>query len=361
MPLADSELQQDNAPADSAEKTRRSTTDHVAAATGALTVDPVNPYVMAAQTPVAPQAIPAPTAPTTPAIDSPSVTAVGPSASRPATSPANGAAPGPALVDRQTAPPPAAAASTSGNETMVPGTAVARNTVEGTNNTAAQSPGNPRLEPRGTAGERAKETAIPSGLPLPAEPPPAMTERKADVQAQLPDFAALSQSQGLAASSAPAPSDRTEAATATLPTPVTDPAFREALGMQVSVMAQDGIQSAELQLNPSHMGPISVRIEVDGNQAQVNFGVDHAQTRAIVEAGLPELASALREAGFTLTGGGVSEHGRGQAGTGEGGRDGGRPQDPSGSRSGRGGSTADAEPTPPPRRARLAGAVDMYA
>ena len=82
--------------------------------------------------------------------------------------------------------------------------------------------------------------------------------------------------------------------------------------MQVSVLARDGVQEAQLHLNPAQMGPISIRIALDGNQAQVDFAVDSAATRAVLESGFPELASALREAGLTLTGGGVSEHGHGQ-------------------------------------------------
>lgn len=100
-------------------------------------------------------------------------------------------------------------------------------------------------------------------------------------------------------------------------TPVDSPDFPEALGVQVRLLAQDGLQQAELHLNPAEMGPISVRISLDGTQAQVDFGVDHATTRARVEAGMPELAAALREAGLTLAGGGVSQHPRGDRGGGD--------------------------------------------
>jgi len=69
-------------------------------------------------------------------------------------------------------------------------------------------------------------------------------------------------------------------------------------------------------MNPAEMGPVSVQIVMDGTQARVDFGADMAATRHAIEAGLPELASALRDAGFTLAGGGVSQHsgGRGQSG-----------------------------------------------
>jgi len=99
-----------------------------------------------------------------------------------------------------------------------------------------------------------------------------------------------------------------------LPTPVDAPDFAAALGVQVSVLVQDGIQQAELHLNPAETGPVSVHITLDGTAARVDFGADVAATRAAIERGLPELASALRDAGFTLAGGGVSQHANGRAG-----------------------------------------------
>jgi flagellar hook-length control protein FliK len=113
-------------------------------------------------------------------------------------------------------------------------------------------------------------------------------------------------------------------ATATLPVPMHAPEFAAAFGVQVSVLAKDGVQHAELHLNPAEMGPVSIQITLDGTQARVDFGADAAATRHAIEAGLPELASALRDAGFTLAGGGVAQHsasnGGGDDRNGEGGR-----------------------------------------
>ena len=95
-------------------------------------------------------------------------------------------------------------------------------------------------------------------------------------------------------------------------TPATSAEFRAALGAQVSYFARSGVQQAELHLHPAEMGPVSIQIVLDGQQAQVNFGADSAQTRQLIESGMPELAGALRDAGLTLTGGGVSQHAGGQ-------------------------------------------------
>jgi len=141
--------------------------------------------------------------------------------------------------------------------------------------------------------------------------------------------------------------------TVNLPTPATAPEFAQSLGVQVSVLARDGIQKAELHLNPAEMGPISVQIALDGTQAQVNFGADSAATRQIIEGGLPELAAALRDAGFTLSGGGVHSQARGR---GEG------DEASGGSPSGRGGAPGETEVTTQRITARVsAGGVDLYA
>ena len=110
---------------------------------------------------------------------------------------------------------------------------------------------------------------------------------------------------------------RTEAAApvvVALATPLAAAEFAHALGLQMSVLARAGVQHAELQLHPAEMGPVSVQIAIEGTQARIHFGADVAATRQAIEAGLPELASALRDAGFTLAGGGVSQHSRGRGG-----------------------------------------------
>lgn len=124
--------------------------------------------------------------------------------------------------------------------------------------------------------------------------------------------AAVGANAALAAPVAAKPAETAAAAPVHVPVPVTSPEFPQALGVQISVLARDGIQQAELHLNPAEMGPLSIKIAIEGNQAQVNFGADSAVTRNAIENGLPELATALREAGFTLSGGGVHQQASGR-------------------------------------------------
>lgn len=123
---------------------------------------------------------------------------------------------------------------------------------------------------------------------------------------------------GAAGLASPTAARHEAAAVVSVPTPAQSPEFPQALGVQLSLLAKDGVQQAELHLNPADMGPISVQIAIDGTQAQVNFGVDSAATRQIIENGLPELAAAMRDAGLTLSGGGVHQQAQ-QRGDGQGG------------------------------------------
>ncbi|HMC17466.1 MAG TPA: flagellar hook-length control protein FliK, partial [Albitalea sp.] len=184
---------------------------------------------------------------------------------------------------------------------------------------------------------------------------PAMTKPAERSTPSDPSVAAL------AASSAAHAAARAEPIAAApainLPTPVNSPEFKAALGMQVSLLARDGVQHAELHLNPAEMGPISVQIALDGSQAQVDFGADSAHTRHLIEAGLPELASALRDAGLTLSGGGVSQHARGQS------HGDGAPRERDGAAAPRGVDAADTAAIST-RRVNLRlpqGALDLYA
>jgi len=86
--------------------------------------------------------------------------------------------------------------------------------------------------------------------------------------------------------------------------------FAPALGAQLSMLVRNGIEHAQLKLNPAEMGPIEVRISIDGPQAQVDFSAAQAHTRQALQDAVPALATALRESGLTLTGGGVFDQPR---------------------------------------------------
>ena len=152
------------------------------------------------------------------------------------------------------------------------------------------------------------------------------------------------------------PVDNAMPAQAELKAPFGSNEFAPALGSQLSVMVRDGIDHAQLKLNPAEMGPIEVRISIDGTLAQVDFSAAHAVTRQALQDALPTLAGALRENGLTLTGGGVFEQTREHRGD----------THPDGSRGqsgGRGGHATEATAltASTARLPRARGVVDLYA
>ena len=141
-------------------------------------------------------------------------------------------------------------------------------------------------------------------LAEPASPASAMASHAGSDATGATALAAATPTATASADVAPAAS----ASSFVVATPVDSPDFAAAFGLQVSLLAKDGVQQAELHLNPADLGPVSIHIALAGSEARIDFGADLAGTRHAIEQGLPELASALRDAGFTLAGGGVSQH-----------------------------------------------------
>jgi flagellar hook-length control protein FliK len=123
-----------------------------------------------------------------------------------------------------------------------------------------------------------------------------------------------------AAVAAPAADASAALATATIDAPVDSAAFAPALGARIALFARDGVEQARLNVHPAELGPISVQLSVDGSKVRVDMTADVGTTRQALEQSLPSLASSLRDAGFTLAGGGVFQQwGQGQReGTGSG-------------------------------------------
>jgi flagellar hook-length control protein FliK len=84
------------------------------------------------------------------------------------------------------------------------------------------------------------------------------------------------------------------------------PEFVPVFSARIATLVQEGIEQARVHLNPLDMGPVSLQLSLDGLQVRVDMTAEVAATRQVLEQALPSLAGALREAGFTLSGGGVA-------------------------------------------------------
>jgi flagellar hook-length control protein FliK len=132
-----------------------------------------------------------------------------------------------------------------------------------------------------------------------------------------------------AASAAPAPVQ-----TLALDVPMRQSGWDTAFAERVVWMAKQGMQEAQISLNPRNMGPIEVHISMQKEQASVTFVAHHAATRDALEAAMPRLRDMLQDNGLNLAQSDVShqsfeqrrdqaagfsgDQGRGQHGRGDG-------------------------------------------
>ena len=86
---------------------------------------------------------------------------------------------------------------------------------------------------------------------------------------------------------------------------VNHPAFVPTFSARIATLVREGVEQARVHLNPVEMGPVTVQMSLDGQQVRVDLTAEQAATRQLLEKSMPSLAGALREAGFTLSGGGV--------------------------------------------------------
>ncbi len=79
---------------------------------------------------------------------------------------------------------------------------------------------------------------------------------------------------------------------------VESPEFAQGLADRVSWMTSNNLNGAKLQVNPAQLGPIEVRIAVQGDHAQVWLTSHSALTRDALESSSPKLREMLGAQGF---------------------------------------------------------------
>lgn len=82
--------------------------------------------------------------------------------------------------------------------------------------------------------------------------------------------------------------------------------FSPVMQQQLLTMVGQGIQQAEIRLDPAELGQMMVKIQVQGDTTQVQFQVTQQQTRELIEQALPRLKEMLAEQGMQLSDGQVS-------------------------------------------------------
>lgn len=100
--------------------------------------------------------------------------------------------------------------------------------------------------------------------------------------------------------------------TVTLERPFGHPQWGAGLSQQFSSLvhqAGPGGHTAELRLDPPHLGPLRITINLNDTLVQAVFTSAHASVRTAVEQALPQLQQQLEQEGLSLGQASVGEHG----------------------------------------------------
>jgi flagellar hook-length control protein FliK len=84
------------------------------------------------------------------------------------------------------------------------------------------------------------------------------------------------------------------------------PGWAQAMNSQVVLMANQNIRSAEIRLNPAHLGAVEVRLEINEDQINVALSSRHAAVREAMEMAMPKLREMLENEGLNLSDSNIS-------------------------------------------------------
>lgn len=95
--------------------------------------------------------------------------------------------------------------------------------------------------------------------------------------------------------------------TARIAVPVGEAGWARAVGEQVAWHVSQNIQSASLRLNPQHLGPMEMQVQMDGDKATLAFSSHHAVVRDALESALPRLREMFAAGGLEIVDVNVSD------------------------------------------------------
>ncbi len=76
--------------------------------------------------------------------------------------------------------------------------------------------------------------------------------------------------------------------------------FDDAIGARMNWLADQKIGHAHIKITPNDMGPVEVRLQLDGDKVNASFTSAHAEVRQALEQSLPRLRDMLGQHGFQL-------------------------------------------------------------
>jgi flagellar hook-length control protein FliK len=79
-----------------------------------------------------------------------------------------------------------------------------------------------------------------------------------------------------------------------------DADFDDGLGARVTWMAEQRIDHAQIRVSPESLGPIDVRLQLDGHRVNAQFHAANADVRQALESGMDRLRDMLGRQGMEL-------------------------------------------------------------
>lgn len=172
--------------------------------------------------------------------------------------------------------------------------------VEGAHERSQPLPLPLAAEAANVAGKTAEHPAALAGAQFQAE----LVERSqtmAPADPRSTDVAAQAAAHALNAAPAETrPAAQQPTAVLDVPPPVGSKGFADALSQQVVWMVDKDAQVAELRINPPELGPVEVRLTINGDQASAQFVSTHAEVRDALESAIARLRESFAEAGIQL-------------------------------------------------------------
>ncbi|WP_343552933.1 flagellar hook-length control protein FliK [Pantoea sp.] len=87
---------------------------------------------------------------------------------------------------------------------------------------------------------------------------------------------------------------------ATVTYPPETPQWKQSVSQHIAVFSRNGMHNAEIRLHPEELGSLHITLRVHQDQAQVHIVSEHALVRQAMEHAMPQLRTAMAEAGLQL-------------------------------------------------------------
>lgn len=90
--------------------------------------------------------------------------------------------------------------------------------------------------------------------------------------------------------------------------PLKNPQWGDELSNRVMWMTQHDVQTANIKINPPHLGPLEVQVSMHKDQVDVTFHSHHAGVKEALDASMPKLKEMLGSSGLQLGDANVTHH-----------------------------------------------------